>query len=70
MMLASGLLSLMSEIIGGHLDVTLRAVAGTLSNRVKIATTQVLAVGALPMGCQRMLGDGTLKISAWWTSRL
>ena len=35
---------------------TLRAVAGTLSRRVKIATTQVLAVGALTMGFQRMLG--------------
>ena len=33
--------------LGGHLDVTLRAVAGTLSNRVRIATTQVPAVGAL-----------------------
>ena len=42
--------------LGGHLDVTLRAVAGTLSSRVRIATTQVPAVGALPMGFQRMLG--------------
>ena len=42
--------------LGGHLDVTLRAVAGTLSNRVCIATTQVPAVGALPLGFQRMLG--------------
>ena len=42
--------------LGGHLDVTLRAVAGTLTNRVKIATTQVPAVGALPLGFQRMLG--------------
>ena len=42
--------------LGGHLDVTLRAVAGTLSGRVKISTTQVLAVGALSMGLQRMLG--------------
>ena len=42
--------------LGGHLDVTSRAVAGTLSNRVKITTTQVLAVGALPMGFQRMHG--------------
>ena len=41
--------------LGGHLDVTQRAVAGTLS-RVKNATTQVLAVGALTMGFQRMLG--------------
>ena len=36
--------------LGGHLDVTLRAVAGTLTNRVKIATTQVPAVGAFPLG--------------------
>ena len=42
--------------LGGHLDVTLRGVAGTLTNRVTIATTQVLAVGALPLGFQRMLG--------------
>ena len=42
--------------LGGHLDVTLRAVAGTLTNRLKIATTQVPAVGALPLGFQRMLG--------------
>ena len=42
--------------LGGHMNVTLRAVAGTLSSRVKIATTQVIAVGALPMGFQRMLG--------------
>ena len=42
--------------LGGHLDVTLRAVAGTLNSRVKIATTQVPAVGALLLGFQRMLG--------------
>ena len=42
--------------LGGHLDVTLRAVAGTLSSRVNIATTQFPAVGALPLGFQRMLG--------------
>ena len=36
--------------LGGHLDVTLRAVAGTLTKRVQIATTQVPAVGALPWG--------------------
>ena len=38
------------------LDVTFRAVAGTLNSRVKIATTQVPAVGALSLGFQRMLG--------------
>ena len=32
--------------LGGHLDVTLRAVAGTLSSRVIIATTQVPAFGS------------------------
>ena len=42
--------------LGGHLDVTLRAVAGTLNSRVEIATTQVPAVGALSMGFQRVLG--------------
>ena len=41
--------------LGGHLDVVLRAVAGTLISRVKIATTQVPAVGALPLGFQSML---------------
>ena len=38
------------------MDVTFRAVAGTLSGRVRIATTRVPAVGALPLGFQRMLG--------------
>ena len=42
--------------LGGHLDVTLRASAGNLSSRVKIATTQVISVRALPIGFQRMLG--------------
>ena len=42
--------------LGGHLDVTFRAVAGTLNSGVKIATTQVPAVGALPLGFQRTLG--------------
>ena len=42
--------------LGGHLDVTLRAVAGNLSSRVKIASTQVIAVGAFLMRFQRMLG--------------
>ena len=42
--------------LGGHLDVTLRAVAGTLSSGVRIATSQVPAVGALLLGFQRMLG--------------
>ena len=42
--------------LGGHLDVTLRALAGTLSSRVKIASAQVVAVGVLTMRFQRMLG--------------
>ena len=42
--------------LGGHIDVSLRALAGTLRSRVKIATTQVISVGTLPMGFQRMLG--------------
>ena len=42
--------------LGGHLDVTLRAVAGTSSSRGRIATTQVPAGEALPLRFQRMLG--------------
>ena len=42
--------------LGGHLDVAQRALAGTLSSRVKEATSHVIAVGALSMGFQRMLG--------------
>ena len=42
--------------LGGHLDVTMRAVADTLSGRVRIVTTQTRAVGALTLGFQRMLG--------------
>ena len=55
--------------LGGHLDVTLRAVAGTLDGRVKIATTQVPAVGALFVLFQRMLGMVRSKY-AWWASWL
>ena len=50
--------------VGGHLDVTLRAVAGTLSNRVRIATTQVPAVGALSLGFTHAW-NGAIKVSAW-----
>ena len=42
--------------LGGHLDVTMRALAGTLSSRVKLAITQVIAVGALPMEVNECLG--------------
>ena len=38
--------------MGGHLDFTKRARAGTLSGRVKEATAGVAAVGALPLGFQ------------------
>ena len=37
-------------------DVTPRASAGTLSNRVKEATSHVISVGALSVEFQRMLG--------------
>ena len=38
-----------------HLDVTQRALVGTLGLRVEEATAQVISVGALSMGFQRML---------------
>ena len=42
--------------LGGHLDFTYRARAGTLSRRVGEATAGVAAVGALPLGLQVKLG--------------
>ena len=42
--------------LGGHLDFTLRARAGTLSKRVRDATLGVASVGALPLGFQVKLG--------------
>ena len=42
--------------LGGHLDFTYRARAGTLSRRVGGATVGVAAVGALPLGFQVKLG--------------
>ena len=42
--------------LGGHLGVTHRALAGALCTRAKDATSQVIAVGALSMEFQRMLG--------------
>ena len=42
--------------LGGHLDFTYRARAGTLSSRVGLATAGVAAVGALPFGFQVKLG--------------
>ena len=57
--------------LGGHLDVTLRAVAGTLTRRVQIATTQVPAVGALPPpGVSTHAWYGEIELSAWWSSWL
>ena len=42
--------------LGGHLDFTLKARAGTLSNRVREATFGVASVGALPLGFGVSLG--------------
>ena len=42
--------------LGGHLDFTFRAEAGTLSHRVGKATVGVAAVGAQPLGFQVKLG--------------
>ena len=42
--------------LGGHLDFTFRARAGTLSNRVREATLWVASVGALPLGFGVKLG--------------
>ena len=42
--------------LGGHLEFTLRARAGTLSKRIREATLGVAAVGALPLGFQVKLG--------------
>ena len=42
--------------LGVHLDFTLRARAGTLSKRVRDATSGVASVGALPLGFQVKLG--------------
>ena len=42
--------------LGGHLDFTLRARAGTLFSRVRDATLGVASVGALPLGFQVELG--------------
>ena len=42
--------------LGGHLDFTFRARAGTLCKRVGEATAGVASVGALPLGFQVKLG--------------
>ena len=45
----------------GHLEVTLRAWAGTLTKRVKDAICHVTDVGAFTKGFQRMLGMACSK---------
>ena len=42
--------------LGGHLDFTRRARAGTISKRIRDATLGVASVGALPLGFQVKLG--------------
>ena len=42
--------------LGGHLDFTLRALAGALSKRVGEATVGVASVGASPLSFQVKLG--------------
>ena len=42
--------------LGGHLDFTSGVRAGTLSSRVRDATTGAVAVGALPLAFQVKLG--------------
>ena len=42
--------------LGGHLDITQRARAGTLSARTVRATSQVRMVGVLPFGFLRLVG--------------
>ena len=42
--------------LGGHLDFTLRARAGTLSKRIYVATSGVASVGSLPLGFKVKLG--------------
>ena len=41
--------------LGGHLDFTRRARAGTLSKRVGEATIGAAAIGALPLGFHRLV---------------
>ena len=45
--------------LGGHLDFTFRARAGTLSKRVGEATVGVASVGALPLSFQVKVGAGS-----------
>ena len=50
MVVAFGRCRLDIRDLGGHLDFTLRASAGTLSKRICEATSGVASVGALPLG--------------------
>ena len=50
--------------LGGHLDFTLRARAGTLSNRVREATLGVASVGALPSAFRAVI------VRAVWSSKM
>ena len=54
--------------LGGRLDVTQRALAGTLSDRVKEATFHVIAVGAVSMWVPTNAWNGVLQIFACWSS--
>ena len=47
--------------LGGHLDITNRAHAGTLAQRAVRATSQVAMVGALPFGFLRLVGFARSK---------
>ena len=51
--------------LGGHLDFTYRARAGSLSRRVGKATFGVAAVGALPLGFRVKLGLVRGKFLSW-----
>ena len=54
--------------LGGHLDFTRMAGAGSLSRRVKDATHGVAAVGALLLGVLVKLGLVPWKASACWAA--
>ena len=47
--------------LGGHLDITNRARAGTLAQRAVRTTSQVAMVGALPFGFLRLVGFARSK---------
>ena len=45
----SGLSSLMSEILGGHLDTTSRGWSATLASRVRLVIARLVLIFALPL---------------------